>query len=149
MEEAQPMSDALQNLIEAIAEWRETRSAPTVEPIARNPYGAKIYALNMDWARTKDEHARLLDEKRAKYQEQVDKLHELAARWKADNPQKAAKDTGRRRLEHPDEIKTWAAQALREGVSKSTIRALLGIADTERLNTLLAEGEALLKAREG
>jgi hypothetical protein len=143
------MSDTIQNLISAVDQWRGTRSAPTVTPLERNPYGAKIYAMNMEWAEIKDEHERQLDAKRTQYQEQVDRLHELSARWKAEHPEQTGQTRGRPKAFHSDEIKRLAAKALREGTNKTTIRALLGVAGTEKLNGILAEGEALLKAEEG
>jgi hypothetical protein len=148
LEEAEAMSEALQNLNLAIEEWRNTRTRPENQPVPVNPYGVKIHAMNMEWAEIKDEHARALDAKRQRYQERVAKLTELSARWKAENPTPTT-GRGSRRLVHSDGVKIAAAQALRAGVNKSTVRALLGIADTNRLDTLLAEGEALLNTKQG
>jgi hypothetical protein len=43
-------------------------------------------------------------------------------------------------------VKIAAAEAIRAGTTKSTVRVMLGISDTGRLDALLAEGEQLLKA---
>jgi hypothetical protein len=147
LEEAGAMSDPITNLNRAIEEWRRTRTRPENRQVPVNPYGAKIYAMNMEWAEIKDEHARQLDAKRERYQEQVAKLQELSARWKAENPAPAT-GRGAKRLTHSDAVKIAAAEAIRAGTTKSTVRVMLGISDTGRLDALLAEGEQLLKAGE-
>jgi hypothetical protein len=143
------MSDPITNLSQAVKRWRGERTTPTVEPLERNPYGAKIYQANLAWAETKKRHAQALEAERAEYLKMVEKYTEMSARWKAENPTQTGQRSGRPRAHHPDEIKILAARALREGTSKTVIRSLLGISDTDKLNTLLAEGEALLKAQGG
>jgi hypothetical protein len=141
------MGNALQNLSEAVEAWRTTRVEAPVRVAESNPYGAKIYQMNLDWAEVKRQHAEALEARRIQYQEQVDRLHELSARWRADHPVPKG-GRGRPRIEHSDDVKRAAAQAVLEGENRTVVRALLGISSTERLNTILAEGQALLE-REG
>lgn len=141
------MSNAVQNLIQELAEWRKHRSSAEVSPRSSNPYGVKIYDLNMQWARTREEHAKALEAQRTQYLEQREKLTELSARWKADNPTPKL-PTGRPATPYPDALKIAAARALQEGTTKTAIRGILGIGSTEKLDAILTEGAALIEAEE-
>lgn len=144
------MTDAITNLSEAVAEWRGAKSKSGPKPKAKSPYGQKIYDLNMKWAETKKAAQAAIKAEEEKYREEHTKLTELQNRWQAEQgrPQVDTTRRGPKISEHSDEVKIAAAAAMRAGYSKSLVRAILGLSNTERLNALLREGEELLQVQE-
>lgn len=136
----------------AISTWRADRDNEKDSRKAnpqRNPYGKRIHGLNMDWAAAKAEHEAKLAAARAEYDAEYAKLRALHAQWEGAQPDKAKVTAGRPSTPHPDAVKIAAARARNAGVSKTLVRSLLGIANTEKLNALLREGQELLRREEG
>lgn len=144
------MTSALENLTQAIEEWRQERGNQPTAPRERNPYGAKIYSLNKEWSAIKKAHAAELEGKLKNYREQIARLQELSALWEKDNrgPRPDSTKRGPARQEHSDEVKKAAAAAIRGGHKKTTVRVILGLSNTQRLNEIIEQGEALLQAEE-
>jgi hypothetical protein len=144
------MTNTLENLTQAVEQWRGERGNHPIAPREKNPYGAKIFALNKEWSAIKKAHAAELEAKRKNYREQVVKFQELSNLWEKDNrgPRPDSAKRGPARQEHSDEVKKAAAAAIREGHKKTTVRVILGVSNTARLNEILDQGEALLKAEE-
>lgn len=141
------MSDALTKLHTLVQEWRETREEPRIKPKDRNPHGQKIYDLNMAWNAKKKAALAAIEEDYQRFLNAVAYEQEQKNKWDAENHTPATKigRPGRHKHEHPVEIKKAAAQAIRDGFTKTQVRIHLGITNTERLNEILATGEALLQ----
>jgi hypothetical protein len=147
------MANEIENLAQAVNEWRGVKSQSGPKPKAKSPYGQKIYDLNMKWAETKKAHMAAIQAEEAKYREEYNKLTGLQNRWQAEQSrqQREIPDTARRGpkiSEHSDEVKMAAAAAIRANHKKSLVRAVLGVSNTERLNRIIREGEELLQAEE-
>lgn len=145
------MSDA-QNLHQALIEWRrgvESARAEAGEVKTKNPYGQQIYELNMNWATTLKAHEDLISAERDAYKEKLAELTELSTQWKNEYGAPNAPAGRPKNPDYSDEVKMAAAQAIREGETKTLVRVVMGINHTPTLNRVLTEGEALLKAQEG
>jgi hypothetical protein len=137
------MTDALQHLHDTVDHWRSNRTVAAREALPENPYGPKLHDLNTKWGEVLAEHDKLIADKREAYLEERRKLTERSAQWREAHPAPKRKP-GRPTTPHPDEVKIAAAKALQEGVSKSTVRAVLAVVDTKKLDQILQDGEALL-----
>lgn len=141
------MTDALQNLVHAMDDYRQNPpEAPEQPKREKNPYGAKIHQENMLWGKKRKAVMESLEDDKRAYLDRVEKFQELAKRWDEEHKDDPKPSVGRPALELPDEVKMLAAQALRDGRGKTAIRGVLGISRTDKLNRILAEGEELLQA---
>jgi hypothetical protein len=143
------MSDALQNLVQAIDDWRTDRKDEVKAKAerAKNPYGGKILQLHKEWGAKRRAALAAIEADRQQYLRDVERYTQLSRDWVAEHPTLPGAP-GRPPAPVPDSIKILAAQALRDGRAKTAIRGVLGVANTRKLNEILAEGEALLKAQE-
>jgi hypothetical protein len=143
------MTDALQNLIQAVDEYRGKKEDAVERAQAKSPYGQKIYDLNMEWAAKKKAAIEALAADEAQYKAEVEKFTKLHNAWASDNRQQTPHaNRGRPKNQWPDEVKMAAAQAIRDKYSRTMVRGALGISNTARFNILLREGEELLQVQE-
>jgi hypothetical protein len=145
------MSTELSDLQDAVETYRTQRDETRVEKIQaeRNPYGRSLHDLNVEWGKTKAEHEAKIKAQRDAYLKRASDLRNLSKAWDLEHPVVARPVRGRIPNEWPDEVKRAAAQAIEAGTNKSLVRTILGLSDTERLNRLLAEGDALLHHQDG
>lgn len=141
-----------QNLFEVVQKWRrgvESARAEAGDVRSKNPYGRKIYDLNQAWGEVKREHDAKIAAAHEEYKSTLADLLAKSAEWKNEYAEAEAPVGRPKNPDYSDEVKIAAAEALRRGEKKTTIRVVLGVNHTPTLNRVLTEGEALLKAREG
>ena len=113
--------------------WAVQRRDSGVSPSAR-----ALQVLNSEYGEAKRAA-------KAAYMAERERLLEAIAAERAVRPVRAR---GRAPFgPYPDSLKVAAYNLYREAGSKTLVRTMLGVTDTQKLNTLLAEGKELWKAK--
>lgn len=138
-----------ENLRQAVATWRrgvKSTQTETGEVRPKNPYGQRIYDLNMQWAETKA----ALEDAYNTYRAELDDLLAKSKSWKVEYeiPLKRRDRRGRpKNPDYSDEVKIAAAELFNHTGNRTPVRLALGTSDTQRVTRTIEEGKALLEAQ--
>lgn len=117
-------------LVREVEDWRKPLPP---QQRAKDPAGVALFELNVEYGRAKREL-------KEKYAAEAERLKGLIA------DKVPARKGPRPRPPYPDSLKAAAYRYYVGSGSKTAVRKVLGVADTQKLNTLLAEGKELVEA---